>query len=556
MHLPRVPTAEPRARQGRGVALHATPQNGAAPRRRGKRAPSSPSAPWCTPATLHAEASVLGGVLVRPEILGQLAELEVEDFFSPKHQAVFAAMREIERRAQPIDVVTVEVELERQERIEAVGGVAFLGQLAATVPVPEVEHVVQYAHEVRAARFVRDVRILLSEVTDEAVHKATTGPELVQLARTGLDRLAELHLRGGGQAAQPRWFEPLAATLSAEPDDDDGADWIIRDVVPRGAAWLWAAPSTAGKSWVAIDLGIAIARGENWLGDGTPNTLGRPGRVLLVMMEDGERQLRRRLWDLCRGRGITPNDKLVAENLRITRHPLRWPGPDLTRFLAEARAWQPDVVVIDTLTRSMIGDPNSTRDATAYTQPWVDLCRELGAAIGVLHHLAKTDEAKARGKRSLFDRIRGSGEFFAAVRHAVASEPFDHQDGPISLVEVRSNLDAQRLRWALGFDRKQDPSTGRWSARLVDRGDPTLLAKDAREAARKLSAKEERAVQEQRRNKAVELCTKHGSVSGRKLAEAIETAPRTADKVLEALARDGVLRFDKRVGYVFAEGAQ
>ena len=41
---------------------------------------------------LDAERSVLGGLLLRPALIGSIA-LEVPDFFSPKHQAVFEVMR-------------------------------------------------------------------------------------------------------------------------------------------------------------------------------------------------------------------------------------------------------------------------------------------------------------------------------------------------------------------------------------------------------------------------------------------------------------------------------
>jgi len=83
------------------------------------------------PHNLSAEASVLGGVLLRRAALDApaVAALEVPDFYGPKHQAVWMAMRNLEATSQPIDPITVEVELQRLGKLDAVGGLAFLGEL-------------------------------------------------------------------------------------------------------------------------------------------------------------------------------------------------------------------------------------------------------------------------------------------------------------------------------------------------------------------------------------------------------------------------------------------
>src|SRR5678816_616129 len=99
------------------------------------------------PHNLDAEASVLGGIFLRNEVLAQLDTLEVEDFYSPKHQAVFTAMRNLEATAKPIDPVTVEAELQRQGKLETVGGLAFLGELA--LRVPSADNVIHYAEIVQ-----------------------------------------------------------------------------------------------------------------------------------------------------------------------------------------------------------------------------------------------------------------------------------------------------------------------------------------------------------------------------------------------------------------------
>ncbi len=117
------------------------------------------------PHNLDAEASVLGGVLLRNEILTQLDTIEVEDFYSLKHQIVFAAMRALEAAAKPIDVVTVENEIEKVGKLEAVGGVAFLGELALRVPTPD--NVMSYADIVQEKSTARKLIKASSEISDK-----------------------------------------------------------------------------------------------------------------------------------------------------------------------------------------------------------------------------------------------------------------------------------------------------------------------------------------------------------------------------------------------------
>src|SRR5579859_1375919 len=80
------------------------------------------------------EASLLGGILLRNDVLLQLEQLEIDDFYDHKHKVVFEAVRNLEATAKPIDVVTLENEIEKKGKLDAIGGVAFLGELAARVP--------------------------------------------------------------------------------------------------------------------------------------------------------------------------------------------------------------------------------------------------------------------------------------------------------------------------------------------------------------------------------------------------------------------------------------
>src|SRR4051812_31672091 len=95
---------------------------------RGTSSPERPSR--ALPRDLEIEAAILGGIIVHREALDECATLETGDFYHYPHQVVFEAIRNLEAAAMPIDIVTLEHEIGRNGKLDAIGGLAFLGELA------------------------------------------------------------------------------------------------------------------------------------------------------------------------------------------------------------------------------------------------------------------------------------------------------------------------------------------------------------------------------------------------------------------------------------------
>lgn len=114
------------------------------------------------PRSLEAEASMLGGILLRNSVMAELREHEPDDFYDPKHKLVFTAMRSLEAAARPIDIVTLEAELSRMGSLDAVGGIGYLSDLS--VRVPTAENAAHYARIVREKRAARDLMLAASEI--------------------------------------------------------------------------------------------------------------------------------------------------------------------------------------------------------------------------------------------------------------------------------------------------------------------------------------------------------------------------------------------------------
>jgi len=116
------------------------------------------------PHNVEAEASILGGIILRNEVLSNLDTIEVEDFYDNRHKVVFQAIRNLEAAARPIDVVTLENEIEKAGKLDAIGGVAFLGELSLRVPT--VDNVVTYAEIVTDKHQARKLMLAAGEISE------------------------------------------------------------------------------------------------------------------------------------------------------------------------------------------------------------------------------------------------------------------------------------------------------------------------------------------------------------------------------------------------------
>lgn len=87
------------------------------------------------PNNLDAEQAVLGCLLIDSECQSELMyDLKVEDFYTEAHQNIFSAMQKVFQRNVPVDFITLTEELERQGKIDGVGGIDYISFLSNVVP--------------------------------------------------------------------------------------------------------------------------------------------------------------------------------------------------------------------------------------------------------------------------------------------------------------------------------------------------------------------------------------------------------------------------------------
>lgn len=148
------------------------------------------SKPSHLPHDLELEQCILGGILLAPEVLTALGNLEVDDFYDPRNRAVFGAMRNLEAACKPIDFELIAADVDAgaaQGKFDAIGGYAYLGEIASRVPTAEnVEH---YAAIVKRHSVSRRAILTLADLVEQARTGQLEGEDIVQAA---VDRLGRI----------------------------------------------------------------------------------------------------------------------------------------------------------------------------------------------------------------------------------------------------------------------------------------------------------------------------------------------------------------------------
>jgi len=87
------------------------------------------------PANLEAEKSVLGAILLNDESLPQVCEtLLPEDFYNLQNKIIYETILECSKKFKRIDLVTLQDELKKKDRLEDVGGLVYLVSLQEDIP--------------------------------------------------------------------------------------------------------------------------------------------------------------------------------------------------------------------------------------------------------------------------------------------------------------------------------------------------------------------------------------------------------------------------------------
>lgn len=235
-----------------------------------------------------------------------------------------------------------------------------------------------------------------------------------------------------GKVSWEEWQEWIESVNDDLPDPESlDSVWnhmpelspcLIDGVLRQGHKMLIAGPSKAGKSFLQIEMCIAIAEGRSWLGWGCTK-----GRVMYVNLELDRASCLHRFQDVYDALGWEPRNlrNIDIWNLRGKSVPMDKLAPKLIRRAAKKEYI---AIVIDPIYKVITGDENSADQMANFCNQFDKVCTELGCAVIYCHHHSKGAQG---GKRSM-DRASGSGVF--------ARDP----DALLDLIELETTDDLMK----------------------------------------------------------------------------------------------------------------
>jgi len=179
--------------------------------------------------------------------------------------------------------------------------------------------------------------------------------------------------------------------------------WLVTDLWSEEAVGIIGGEPKCCKSFLALDLAVAVAAGTPCL---RHFPVARPGRVLLYPAEDALHIVRRRLNGICTAAGLDLAELdvqvITAASLRLD---LEADRANLDETVARLK---PRLLVLDPFVRLHRIDENISGEVAPLLAFLRELQRRHAIAVVVVHH-AKKGAGNIRAGQAL----RGSSEFHA-----------------------------------------------------------------------------------------------------------------------------------------------
>jgi len=218
------------------------------------------------PHSIEAEESVLGSVLMSVDALNEVMDqLEPEDFYTPAHQAIFRAIRNLFNSNQAVDAITVSEELRRSSELERVGGVSYVTSLLDIVP--SAANIEYYASVVEEHSQRRELIKAGASVTDLAMRLDDEIANVLDRAEQTVLGVAGRKVGDGMQRIGPLFFSTLEEleALEARGSEVTGLSTGFRDLDRKltglhpANLTIVAARPAMGKSALAGNIATNVA---------------------------------------------------------------------------------------------------------------------------------------------------------------------------------------------------------------------------------------------------------------------------------------------------------
>lgn len=214
-----------------------------------------------------------------------------------------------------------------------------------------------------------------------------------------------------GCASWDEWVEYVTLLDNALPDPEDLSSLLenppelaaecIEGVLRQGHKMLIAGASKAGKSFLLMELCLAISHGTRWI-----KWKCKKGKVLYINLEIDRSSCINRFREILEitGAGIPEPGSVAIQSLRGMAAPL---DKLVDKLIIKAKDQNYSVIILDPIYKVITGDENNASDMANFTNQFDKITENLGCSFIYCHHHSKGSQADKR----VSDRASGSGVF-------------------------------------------------------------------------------------------------------------------------------------------------
>lgn len=218
------------------------------------------------PQNIEAEQAVLGAIFLNTDALADAMEyVEPDDFYRRAHQILFQVMVDLNNDGEAIDVLTVQNYLTTNNQLDDVGGVAYIAELATSVPT--AANAGYYAKIVEEKSMLRRLISTATNIITQANNGDDDVPSLLDSAERQIMDVSERRNRSGFREIKDVLNETLSDIdrLSQQSEDITGLptgyrefDKMTAGLQPDNLIILAARPAV-GKTAFALNIAQNVA---------------------------------------------------------------------------------------------------------------------------------------------------------------------------------------------------------------------------------------------------------------------------------------------------------
>ncbi len=401
------------------------------------------------PQAIPLEEAVLGAILIDKDGMPSIIDiLKRESFYLKAHQTIFETMQDLFGKQQPIDLLTVHESLNKQGKIEEVGGIAYLMELSNKVGSSAN---IEFHARIIAQKFIQRELIRVSTVViKNSFEDSKDVLEILDEAERGIYEITDNNLNTGYEKLSSLVIQAQKEIelISQRGSEITGVTTGFRDL------------DKLTNGWQPSDLIIVAARpgmGKTAFTLSMAKNAAIEGKAVAVFsLEMASIQLTQRLIS---GEAEIPSGRLKSGKLdddewkklhaavdRLSNLPMYiddTPAINIFELRAKCRRLKQNhdvsMIIIDYL-QLMTGAPNDKRgnreqEISSISRALKSLAKELHVPVIALSQLSRSVESRGGEKRPMLSDLRESGaiEQDADIVTFIYRPGYYHLEGGASL---------------------------------------------------------------------------------------------------------------------------